>query len=87
MTTAIATPSITGFSPTGGAWGSSVTISGTGLTGATAVTFNGKLASFTVLSDTTITAIVPTGSKSGPIGVQTPAGSATSSTSFTVTKR
>src|SRR5437867_2154718 len=53
-------PTITSFTPTSGPVGSSVTLSGTNFTGATAVTFNGaSAASFTVTSDTTIQATVP----------------------------
>ena len=77
-------PSVTGFSPTSGPVGTSVTISGTGFTGATAVAFNSVPATFTVDSDTQITATVPA-TTSGPIGVTTPGGSSTSSTNFTVT--
>ena len=47
--------------PTAGAVGSSVTILGSNLTGATSVTFNGTAASFTVVSSTEISATVPAG--------------------------
>ena len=63
-----------------------VTITGTNLSGTTRVTFNGKAASFSVVSSTQVRASVPGGAKSGPIAVTTPGGTATSSTSFTVTK-
>lgn len=82
-----AQPSISSFSPTSGPIGTRVTINGSAFTGATSVSFNGKAASFTVVSDTQVTATVPTGAKTGPIRVATAAGTATSSTSFTVTKR
>jgi hypothetical protein len=49
------------------------------------VTFNGATAAFTVGSDTQITATVPSGATSGPITVSGPNGSATSSSSFSVT--
>ncbi|WIG59094.1 MAG: Chitinase [Ktedonobacterales bacterium] len=78
-------PTITSFSPTSGAVGSSVTISGTNFTGATAVKFNGTSASFSVGSSTSITATVPSGATTGTISVTTPNGTATSSSSFTVT--
>src|SRR6266478_3148615 len=77
-------PTITGFAPTSGLVGTSVTISGTNLTGATSVTFNAEIASFTVTSDTAIQATVPAGTMMGPIGVTTPGGTATSSSAFTV---
>ena len=75
-------PTIGGFSPPNGAAGTSVTITGTHLDGATAVKFNGKVATFTVNSPTQITATVPTGATDGPISVVTPRGTATSATSF-----
>jgi hypothetical protein len=80
-----AAPSISGYSPSSGPVGTSVTISGSGFTGATSVTFNGAPATFTVNSDTQVTATVPSDATSGPIGVTTPGGTATSSSSFTVT--
>ena len=79
-------PTVTGFSPTSGPVGTSVTINGTNLTGATAVTFNGtNQPTFTVVSATQITAAVPAGATSGPIAVTTAAGTATSAADFTVT--
>jgi hypothetical protein len=41
---------------------------------------------FTVDSDKKVTATVPTGAKTGKIAITTPAGTATSTTSFTVTE-
>ncbi len=78
-------PTITGFSPTSGAVGTSVTIDGSGFTGATDVRFNGTSGSFSVESDTRITATVPAGATTGPISVVTPGGTATSASPFTVT--
>jgi len=78
------TPTLTSFSPPSGPVGTPVTITGTGLTQATNVRFNGKSASFTATSDTQISTTVPTGATSGKIAVTTPGGSATSTTSFTV---
>jgi uncharacterized repeat protein (TIGR03803 family) len=77
-------PTLTGFTPPSGPVGTSVTITGTGLTQATKVTFNNLAASFTVNSDSQITATVPTGATTGKIAVTTTGGSAMSSTSFTV---
>lgn len=77
--------SVTGFSPSSGAVGSQVVITGVSLLQATAVKFGGVVATtFTVNSDTQITATVPTGAKTGKISVITPGGTANSSTTFTV---
>ncbi|RTQ48200.1 T9SS type A sorting domain-containing protein [Hymenobacter gummosus] len=79
-------PTITAISPSTGAIGSLVTITGTNLTGATAVAFNGVNApSFTVVSATSITVTVPTGATTGTISVTTPGGTASSPNVFTVT--
>jgi hypothetical protein len=78
-------PTISSFTPTSGPVGTTVTIRGAHFTGTTAVAFNGTPASFTVVSETEISATVPTGATSGPISVTTPAGSATTTTAFTVT--
>ncbi|HEY3043346.1 MAG TPA: IPT/TIG domain-containing protein [Vicinamibacterales bacterium] len=77
-------PTITSFTPTSGAEGASVTISGANLTGATAVTFNGSVAAFTVASATTIQTAVPAGATTGTLSVTTPGGTATSPSNFTV---
>jgi uncharacterized repeat protein (TIGR03803 family) len=54
--------------------GSEVAILGQGLTGATAVAFNGIEASYTGISDTELTAIVPSGATTGFITVTTASG-------------
>ena len=78
-------PTIVSFAPTTGPVGTVVVITGTDLTGATQVRFNGTVApTFTVNSATQITATVPAGATTGPIGVTTPVSSAISATSFTV---
>jgi hypothetical protein len=79
------TPQISGFTPTSGGPGTTVTISGSNLSAASKVTFAGTTA--TISSDTTsmIVTAVPTGVGSGHISVTTPAGTATSSQTFTVT--
>ncbi len=78
------TPTVTGFSPTSGAIGAVVTITGTHLTGTTAVSFNGSASSFTVTSGTQITATVPTGATTGKISVTTPQGTVSSTNNFTI---
>jgi hypothetical protein len=79
-------PTISGFSPAGGGGvGTQVTISGQNLTGATAVKFGGTSAtSFSVGSDTQITAVVPSGARTGYVTVTTANGTATSPTQFQV---
>jgi IPT/TIG domain-containing protein/flagellar hook capping protein FlgD len=77
-------PAIGSFTPTSGQAGTSVTVRGTGFTGATSVTFNGTSASYTVNSDTVITTPVPAGAPSGPIRVTNSVGSSTSTGYFTV---
>ena len=77
-------PTVTGFAPPSGPVGTVVTLTGTGLTQATKVTFNATSATFTVNSDTQITATVPTGATTGKIGVTTKGGTASSTGTFTV---
>ena len=78
-------PAVSGFTPTSGPVGTVVTISGSGLTGATYVSFNGVVAAApVVLSDTQLTATVPAAATSGTVSVTTPGGTATSASSFTV---
>ncbi len=77
-------PFITFVRATGGV-GQTVQILGTGLTGTTGVTFNSIFAtSFTVQSDTYMTAVVPSGATTGPVVVTTPTGPLTSNVSFRI---
>ncbi len=70
-------PQLKGFSPTSGPVGTQVTITGTGFTGASKVTFGGvKATTYTVDSGTQITAIVPAGAVTGKIAVTTTGGTA-----------
>ncbi len=78
-------PLITSANPSPAAPGASIIITGVNLTGASAVSFNGVAASFTVNSATQITATVPSGATSGQIAVTTPNGSGKSAANFTVT--
>src|SRR5712691_1268730 len=57
--------------PATAAAGAAVIILGNNLTGTTDVTFNGTAAAFTVVSDTEITATVPTGATTGTVQVTT----------------
>ena len=78
-------PTLAGFSPTSGPVNSPVTLTGKDFSDASTVAFNGLSADFNVDDDTQITAWVPAGASSGAISVTTPGGTATSTTSFTVT--
>jgi len=60
--------------PTFGKVGVPVIILGNHLTGATSVTFGSVAATFSVVSDSEITTVVPVGATTGRVGVQTPAG-------------
>lgn len=77
-------PTFKTFAPTSGPVGTPVTLTGTGLMQTRKVTFNGTSASFTVNSDTQVTATVPTGATTGKIDITTLGGGAISSTVFTV---
>ena len=77
-------PSIARFTPTLGPVGTVVTVTGTGFADATAVTFNGVAALFSVRSATRITATVPAGATSGRIAVTTPSSTVMSAVRFTV---
>lgn len=78
-------PQVKGFTPTSGPIGAQVVITGVSLKQTSKVMIGGKAASFTVNSDKEVTAIVPTGAKTGKITITTPGGTATSATTFTVT--
>lgn len=60
--------------PSSGKVGAKVTILGNKLTGATAVSFNGTEATFTVVSGNEIATAVPSGATSGKVKVTTPGG-------------
>jgi hypothetical protein len=77
-------PAVKAFMPMSAATGTTVTITGADLTGATSVKFGGVPAMhFAVTSATRITAKVPTGAKKGPISVTTKAGTSSSMHIFT----
>ena len=80
-------PKITSFSPSSGPAGTLVTINGTGLIQTSAVKFGTvKATTFTVVSDSKVTAVVPSGLAAGTvtISITTPGGTANSPTKFTV---
>jgi uncharacterized repeat protein (TIGR03803 family) len=80
-------PKITSFSPPSGSIGTLVTINGSGLIQATTVKFGTVAATtFTVVSDSEVTADVPSGLSPGAvtISITTPGGTANSPTKFTV---
>jgi len=82
-------PTITGFSPTTGSPGQTVSITGTGFAPGTIVTFfNGALATLNppgIVSSSAINGVViPPSATTGPITVATDAGFGTSSANFTV---
>ena len=70
--------------PHNGQVGQVIRILGTDLTGATAVTFNGAPAAFTIDAPTEITATVPAGATTGTVQVATPTGTLLSPGPFTV---
>jgi glucose/arabinose dehydrogenase len=78
------TQTVTGFSPPNGPAGTPVTISGQGFASVTAVRFNGKPASYTVVSPIEIDATVPAGATTGKILVRTTVGRTPSEASFVV---
>jgi hypothetical protein len=84
--TAPATAILTSFVPTLGPVGTHVVITGFGFTGATVVAFHGTPAlTFTIDSDTQITATVPVGATTGKIAITPASGPVvTSVASFTV---
>jgi hypothetical protein len=75
-------PTITGFSPGSGAVGATVTLTGTGFSGATAVTLCNVSATFSVISATSITAQVPASACDGRWRVTTAAGVGTSTGAY-----
>ena len=76
----VAAPTIKRF--TTAAVGQGVTITGTNLSGAVRVAFNGTTAAVLADTVTTVVAVVPAGVTPGPVTVQTPGGTAASTRSF-----
>jgi IPT/TIG domain-containing protein/type IX secretion system substrate protein len=80
--TVILLPTISSFVPDHGLPGTEVTVNGSSFATASAVSFNGTAASFTVDSEVRLRATVPIGATAGPIRVTNPAGTGTSAQSF-----
>jgi hypothetical protein len=78
-------PKITGFTPSSGITGSTVTIHGTALGGVTSVELRALAAHFKVVSATEVEAVVPDGASSGKLSLTTPIGSAQSKSKFAPT--
>ncbi|QMU30932.1 choice-of-anchor D domain-containing protein [Adhaeribacter radiodurans] len=83
-TAVILAATISSLSPVGGAAeGATATINGTNLINTTGVTFNGvPAASFSIVSNTRVTAIIPPGATSGPISVSNAGGTIISAQTF-----
>jgi alpha-tubulin suppressor-like RCC1 family protein len=77
-------PTITSFTPASGIQGTSVTVKGTNLLDASAVSFGGIPATIISTTATTVVATVPVGSSTGTIAVTTPGGTTTSANAFDV---
>ena len=76
---------LVGFTPSSGITGSTVTITGTGLSNATSVEIDKLAATFNVLSSTKIETTVPDGARAGKVSVGTLTQNATSKSKFTPT--
>jgi len=82
-----AAPTISSFSPTSGAAGTTVTVTGTHFTGMTKVALGDATCVFTLASDTSLRFTVPSslGAGSYAIALTNTVGTTTSSTKFAVT--
>jgi len=79
-------PTVTGFTPTSGSPGETITLTGTGFSsnpGSMIVQIDGVMAVVTASSSGSLTVVVPEGASSGPVVVTTSGGNATGG-SFTV---
>jgi uncharacterized repeat protein (TIGR03803 family) len=77
-------PGTTSFSPTSGAIGTVVTVTGHGFTGITATTVGGTSAAFTFVSDTSVKVTVPSGTSTGVITLVMPSAHATTLLPFVI---
>jgi Immunoglobulin domain len=78
-----AVPASVIVTPASGPAGTTVYIYGTNLSGAGSVSFNGLFASFTLVSNSVLAAVVPPDATTGPLDIVTPSGTIISQ--FTVT--
>ena len=78
-------PVITGFNPASGPVGTSLTISGSNFTAATAAGVGTSALTYTVVSDSEIAATVPVGASTGLVSVGNLLGTVSSTNAFTVT--
>ncbi len=83
--TVVPNPTLTKFKPAKGKVGKKVTFTGTNLSGALSVKFNGTTAVITTDTPTKITTKVPAGATTGFVTVTTDGGTATSTKKFKVT--
>jgi uncharacterized repeat protein (TIGR03803 family) len=79
-------PPFVGLAPSAGKVRTEIKFLGQGFTGTTAVSFNGVAANFNVISDTFLTAAVPSGATTGFVTVTTPGGTLKSNREFRVKK-
>ncbi|MEM7153981.1 MAG: IPT/TIG domain-containing protein [Myxococcota bacterium] len=83
--TSTVAPQVDGFDPATGSAGTMVTVTGSGFTGTTSVSFGGVVASsFAVSLDTQLVAFVASGSPSGPVAVTNTEDTDTSSDDFEI---
>lgn len=83
--TTLTVPSITSFSPTSGAVGSIVTVTGLNLAGVTAATIGGiSVSTITITGPGSLTLRVPAGAVTGLIGLTSAGGTRATTTNFTV---
>ncbi len=78
----ITSPTISNFTPNCGTAGTSVTITGTNLSGATNVSFNGTAGTITGNTATQLVVTAPAGVTAGLISITTPTGSVSSASNF-----
>ncbi len=84
LTPGTTTAATNSFLPVVGPVGTQLTLNGSGYTGTVGVKFNGTAATFTVISDSQITTVVPAGATTGLIAVTTLAGTSQTATNFRV---